>query len=265
MPFISKIIILIILIFPTSIFAAFEDKILGSRAQGLGGAFTALANDYNAIYYNPAGLSKLILPTISSNYQSLFNLSPLRNQSLSLTLPLKKHQTLALDIQFFGKDLYQEKCLSLSYALSLSKNSYLGLNIKWLRLEIFEAGKVSSTGIDLGFLYEATKNLSFGLMVKNINQPFLGESLPLNYRVGLKLDLNPAAIFVSDLDSHQRIYIGIELYLDQGFIIRNGFLTKPQRYTLGLGIKKKRVFLDYALVSHPVLSFTNQFSLTMVF
>ncbi|MBU0599357.1 hypothetical protein KJ997_01065, partial [bacterium] len=68
MPFISKIIILIILIFPTSIFAAFEDKILGSRAQGLGGAFTALANDYNAIYYNPAGLSKLILPTISSNY-----------------------------------------------------------------------------------------------------------------------------------------------------------------------------------------------------
>jgi long-subunit fatty acid transport protein len=32
---------------------------LGARALGMGGAYTGIANDYSAIFYNPAGLGQI--------------------------------------------------------------------------------------------------------------------------------------------------------------------------------------------------------------
>ena len=46
--------------FPTSVLAAdnnYQDFLVGGRAIGLGGAFTATANDVTSLLYNPAGLS----------------------------------------------------------------------------------------------------------------------------------------------------------------------------------------------------------------
>ncbi|MDI6785264.1 MAG: hypothetical protein QMD92_01000 [bacterium] len=265
MSLISKIIVIIILILPSYTFAAFEDKIPGGRPQGLGGAFCALANDNNAIYYNPAGLVKLISPTLSSTYQTLFNLPELRDQSLNFALPLKNHKVVAFAMQVFGKNVYKERCLFLSYATSLFKSSYLGINIKSLKLNIIEAGLASSWSVDVGFLYDVNKNISLGMMAKNINKPFLGEKLHSQCRVGVKVNLIPKIELLCDFDYNQRLHIGVELGLNQNFILRQGFLTKPKRYTFGLGIKNKRIALDYALANHSALSFTNQVSLTIIF
>lgn len=265
MALISKIIVIIIIVTPAYIFAAFEDKLSGARPQSLGGAFCALADDHNAIYYNPAGLVKLTSPALSSTYQTLFNLPELRYQSLNFALPLKNHKTLAFAIQAFGKDVYQERCLFLSSAISISENFYLGTNIKYLKLKIIEAGKTSSWSIDIGFLYDIRKNISLGMMAKNINKPFLGEKLPVSYRAGIKIDLTPKIKLLCDFDHSQRLYMGWETYLNHYFILRHGFLTKPKRYTFGMGIRNKKITLDYALMNHPVLLFTNQISLTIIF
>ena len=39
--------------------AAFLKLGMGARPVGLGGAFTAISNDVNAIAYNPAGIAQL--------------------------------------------------------------------------------------------------------------------------------------------------------------------------------------------------------------
>src|ERR1043166_3350945 len=39
--------------------AAFNDIVTGARPQGMGGAFVAVADDANALYWNPAGLTQL--------------------------------------------------------------------------------------------------------------------------------------------------------------------------------------------------------------
>ena len=40
----------------TVVHGAFEELNIGARPQGLGGAFTAISDDANALFYNPAGI-----------------------------------------------------------------------------------------------------------------------------------------------------------------------------------------------------------------
>ena len=48
--------------------AAFLEIGVGARALALGGAFTALANDASALYWNPAGLIQLNSISVSANH-----------------------------------------------------------------------------------------------------------------------------------------------------------------------------------------------------
>lgn len=52
----------VILAFVTGSFAVSGPHYLSGRALGMGEAFVALSDDYNALYYNPAGLAKLNTP-----------------------------------------------------------------------------------------------------------------------------------------------------------------------------------------------------------
>src|SRR6185295_14346702 len=45
---------------------------MGPRASGMGEGFTGLADDASAIYWNPAGLSRLYAPEASFSYLDLF-------------------------------------------------------------------------------------------------------------------------------------------------------------------------------------------------
>jgi len=51
--------------------AALFDVGMGARALGMGGAFVAVADDANAIYYNPAGLALIDGHDVTSMYSTL--------------------------------------------------------------------------------------------------------------------------------------------------------------------------------------------------
>ena len=66
------IIILIIFLLPGRGWGDFDDTGLGARAIGLGGAYTALADDIYALYYNPAGLAALSKAQCATEYGKLY-------------------------------------------------------------------------------------------------------------------------------------------------------------------------------------------------
>src|SRR5271170_4913674 len=53
--------------------AAFLDTGFGARPVGMGGAFTAIADDSNAPLYNPAGLVQVQWNEMSAMYSRLFS------------------------------------------------------------------------------------------------------------------------------------------------------------------------------------------------
>ncbi|OPX24746.1 MAG: hypothetical protein B1H02_02840 [Candidatus Latescibacteria bacterium 4484_107] len=61
--------------FATEEAGAFLSLGVGARAIGLGGAFSAMADDGTAFYWNPAGLARLSRPEVTMMYSSLFGLS----------------------------------------------------------------------------------------------------------------------------------------------------------------------------------------------
>src|SRR5215471_1187387 len=62
------------LFFPlSSLHAAFLDSGWGARPVGMGGAFTAIADDSNAPLYNPAGLVQVQWNEVSAMYSRLFS------------------------------------------------------------------------------------------------------------------------------------------------------------------------------------------------
>ena len=52
--------------------ASFLNIGVGARSLGMGGAYTALADDANALYWNPAGLSKLEKREFTASHAELF-------------------------------------------------------------------------------------------------------------------------------------------------------------------------------------------------
>ena len=204
--------------------AYFLDMGGGARAAGLGGAFTAIADNAYAPYYNPAGLAQLTQTEVSASYaQLLTGLSDGSNLGLSqlaYAQPLEngKQGTLAVNYQNFGlSQVYNEQSFYLSYGRKIldfksGGSLMLGANAKYLS-HGFQPGSEASNSCqgfnctfgvdpvlagrttqgapdaDLGLLYRSSGHLQAGLMVEHLMQPnvaFSGtDKLPLNFHAGI--------------------------------------------------------------------------------
>ena len=146
------IILAVFLMLTTICYGAFTDK-PGARPIGLGGAYVAIADDINSLFYNPAGLGRLYRTEITGVYDQ---------QSVGLGVNLNYGYIGAIqpagDLGIFGasvsqsySELYREYIISLSYGTKITKKPlvYAGGNIKSLSKKYIEN---SYTQIDPLFL-----------------------------------------------------------------------------------------------------------------
>ncbi|MGA2089943.1 MAG: LysM peptidoglycan-binding domain-containing protein [Endomicrobiales bacterium] len=193
--------------------ADFDDTGAGARAIGLGGAYTALADDVFGIYYNPAGLGLLqtaeVAGDIGKLYAGLDDNSNLLSGFAGIAFPLLKSEpqrvvgssttvttsylkhygTIAVAVKYFTlTDYYQESEYYLSYGLPLSKRLAVGASLKmlnesyviddYLRLSpVFNYGNKSSVqniSYDVGAIYNISPRFFAGASVQDVNQPNMG-------------------------------------------------------------------------------------------
>ena len=53
----------------------YNNMIIGERAAGMGGAFTALSDDTSGMYYNPAGIVHAQTKSLSASVNAYYSLS----------------------------------------------------------------------------------------------------------------------------------------------------------------------------------------------
>lgn len=190
--------------------AAFDDNGAGSRAPGMADAVVGIADDVDALYYNPAGLGQMDHSELSTQYgqllQGFTDGTNIGTSYIAIAQPLQQGQkgTVAAAFNNFrASGLYSERTLSLSYGRrleTLSKNGdfYAGSSIKQLHREFssnaFTSNALNSAGfasdqqdplfanhgytkdnlsLDLGTLYRFGRGRKYGvgLMLMNLNQP----------------------------------------------------------------------------------------------
>lgn len=135
---------------PDFLFCAFKEDGWGARPSGMGGAFVAVADDANVIFWNPAGSAQLGDKEISLMYGRPYFGLPLKMDegdsaflqmaNLSAVTPTT-FGTIGLGwTNFMVPQIYQENTLAFNYADQLSTQIfssdrwqfYYGVNVKLL-------------------------------------------------------------------------------------------------------------------------------------
>ncbi|NTV52283.1 MAG: PhnD/SsuA/transferrin family substrate-binding protein [Candidatus Firestonebacteria bacterium] len=192
----------------------------GVRPAGMGEAFTSIADDSNALLYNPAGLSRLTGYEWMGMYSDLY--SNLNMQAYTGDATRFGYNYLALGVPLtnlsggiglgwlqFNTAFYQEQTLILGYGQKAVLNFWgngevplhVGASLKGLRWQVdansfvqdlnyFTSSRRSKTGVtaDFGILVEIRRNFCLGAAAENVLPADMGllepEVVPAVYRAG---------------------------------------------------------------------------------
>lgn len=265
--------------------AAFLDSGWGVRPLGMGGAFTAVANDASGTTFNPAGIAQLSqheFTFVSSRLFTGLEGVDVGQNYFSYALPGREGTgNFGLTwTSLSSPGLYREDAGGLSYGRSLDDvlrargvSFYAGASLRYLRHEftldaltaddaVFANGNSAGafTG-DIGVLATLPKTgLSFALASKNITSPNIGlknqDLVPNENVLGLAyynenapLPYFTAAVDVVSRDDEMDYRLGVETWLiDGAFALRAG--GRPQELAFGLGYEVRlgetKLILDYA-------------------
>lgn len=169
----------------------------GARAGAMGDAFTAIADDAYAAYYNPAGLARLARPQLGGAHSALFQ--GVSYQTLAVVVPFGRGEgrerietegnrhALGLSIYYLGVGDIERRtgdstlpvgtfnsadsAYALSYAYAPSDRLSLGVTGKYIH-ESIDSFSGSAMAADLGVLYRVNphteKPINLAASVRNI-------------------------------------------------------------------------------------------------
>lgn len=162
--------------------ATFLEIGVGARAIGMGGAFVAVANDANALYWNPSGIAGIRRSEVIFVHAEW--LANADFDFAGIALPLGTFGTLGASItalnmgemkvrtvfepegtgeMFDASDL----ALGLSYARNLTDRFSIGFTAKYIRQNIWHMS-ASSFAVDVGTLFITQfKDMKIGMSISN--------------------------------------------------------------------------------------------------
>lgn len=235
----------------------------GARPQGMGGAFSAVADDVSASYWNPAGLAFLQKQEVT--FTHLQFIESIKSEYVAYALPLKKiKSTLSAAFTYLnlgdfdkrdasgaslGSGSLSAMAASAGYSIMLTPQFGAGVNAKYVQQDLdVETG--SGVAFDAGLLFHLMpERLSLGAAISNVGGKIKtgteSEDLPTTIRGGLAFRPIPKKLLLAvdaeqPLDSDLKIRLGSEYFLVPLFAIRLGYEQQASAgggLTAGLGIQ----------------------------
>jgi hypothetical protein len=255
---------------------------MGARAAGMGEAFTAVAEDASATYWNPGAMAAVLGTNLVFMHNEFF-------QSIRLEQAALTHET---DFGTFGltftglymdeMDRYEDTpsamplgtfsaydvSFALGYARYLLPNLSAGVTAKWIYENIDES-TAKGYAFDLG-LYHVSMlpGVKFSGVLTNLGPPlkfeddrFTGEEfdLPRTGKIGVSYERKLPSVrggilaafdVVFPNDGKAKQHIGAEYNYLKRLFVRGGYKAgyDSQGATFGVGVTYRSFTLDYAVL-----------------
>ena len=240
---------------------------LGARPVAMGSAFTSLADDANAVFWNPAGIARLDRTVVSIHHAQLpadlaltaasyvfhvgFLPGALAVSARSLYMPAMPVVTVyrpdGTGKSFDAGDV----AFGITYGRSLTDKFSAGVTFNYIQSTL-ASYKGSAYTFDFGTLYDTGyQSLRIGMAIQNIGSDmrFIEDTvkMPAVFRVGISMSLYEdanyrilsSAEFSHPPDNNERANWGAELGYKDFFYFRAGYNFKydAEGLAMGLGVK----------------------------
>ncbi|UCH84060.1 MAG: hypothetical protein JSW50_16800 [Candidatus Latescibacterota bacterium] len=249
----------------------------GARAWGMGGAAVAIGSDEGATYWNPALLSLMHRGRLGFTYVDLVPGAEAQQSYLAYARGINHGNAdepgLGFSTHSFGilygnlslelsdGQRYTENTLLAGYAYSPDYFWSVGASLGLL-LSTGDLGELEAKGttITVGFRIELLETLTFGAVGRNLFSQIMfdsGENYALQRSLTLGFAYRASEIFVVEADmvgaygGVARLVLGGEAALfSNRLMLRGGIsaVTTGENRSiphLGIGVKIRRVFVDY--------------------
>jgi hypothetical protein len=268
--------------------ADFRHVRMGPRPRAMGSAFTGVADDANAIYWNAAGMIMIDKFEITGCMSKLYDVADLSNNYVATAYNFNGRIAIGASwTRLELKDIYHEDTINLGIAAAVPR--FEGLSIG-AAFKIFTLGapgyekyndpsyegSVNEASVDLGLYYHSPSRVwTVGFSAYNLNEPGLQLLSTTNtpdpvYRdyalggsyifSGLLLVSYEVKTRYGDLDNIIG-RLGSEIWIFDAVALRGGF--ERENLTAGFGLKGKRWEIDLALETHYDLGNSYLFGLTI--
>lgn len=269
------------LLFVSALIAQFDQLFVGTRPLSMGGAFIAVADDANAITWNPAGLPGLRRTEFTTTYADLYAMG-ITQSYVGLVRPFSDRIALGFDWSNVGFDdkelLYAENKLNFALGYQPHKMFSLGFTLKYLmrdmQLDGTSYGKSSGIGYDAGILIQPLKNLKMGLGLYDLggtqvaykdktSEVILGQAFKLG------ISYMPIDVLTLAADFGDRFHFGAEYIFANRISFRAGMQhdfsgsEKILVPSAGVSLKFKSIVVEYGYESHPYLESTHRMTFAL--
>ncbi|MBU0982780.1 MAG: PorV/PorQ family protein [candidate division Zixibacteria bacterium] len=271
---------------------------MSARPVAMGGAFTGLADDESALYYNPAGLAGFETSRFIAGYHNYF--VDIQSGFLGYIRPLDERRAVAFHLTYLSMGDFVETdaggnvtgnfgggdlVVAASFAMKQTYQMSVGVTAKFIYEKISE---YSATGVavDVGARYSSNRGrYSGGIMIQNLGAQLstLGEGekdgLPTVFRGGAAarpkgLPLQLVGDLIVPFDNDIDFAIGAEYYEIKPLYLRLGYNTFGSNYraedsddsmaglTMGFGLDYKSLQISYAYAPGADLGDSHRVTIT---
>ena len=182
---------------------------VGSNAVGMGGAYTSIANDATAMYWNPAGLSFHDTKEVYFNHANW--IADISFDYFGITIPLNNKSVLGfnltsvtmdeMEVTRYGNENTGETfaaadyAIGSSYALDLTDRFSVGINGKYVQQSIANS-HAKGIAIDIGTLFITPFGFTLGTSISNFGPKLrmTGDDLLIGADVDENIDGNNESV-----------------------------------------------------------------------